>query len=367
MPENSIQSKLRETFSSANKEVWKRIASQELEGKSPEEILSWNSEDEIEFFSYYDASDEEKKNVSRNFRLTVADDPYFGPSKWLNVPSVTVTSEKSANQTALQHLTSGADGILFRMPEKINLVSLLKDIDWRYCSLFFESAHPEVFTTDLRLFVYENKIQFTQASGGLFWDGIPNFKTAGMGDSPLKNIIKIHASSSTNEIAVALSRGVNLFEQSINQSQDFFTTISFSIPVKTLFLDTIAKLKALRFLWFQVAQAYGFSRYQPDDLTIHVRSEAWIDEKFQPHGNMLKATTACMASVIGGANLITIHAEDEANSTMSRIARNVSNLLREESHLDKVADPAAGSFAIDTMTNEFAKTAWKIFQEGQKK
>lgn len=368
MPENYIQSTLRETFSSSSKEIWKRIASQELEGKSPEEILSWNSEDQIRFFAYYDDADRQTNLLSQNFRLTVAEDPYFGASKWLNIPRVTITSEKEANETALQHLTNGADGILFRINEKINLKNLLKDIDWRYCSLFFETSDPEIFISELIGFASENKIQINQTSGGLFWESIPNFKNDNIGQaSSLRNFLKISPSSSVKEISEALICGVEFFERSKKQSEDFFRTISFSLPVNGLFLETIAKLKAMRFLWFQVAQAYGFTSYDVGDLQIHARSEKWIAEKYQPHGNLLKSTTACMASVIGGANVITVEAEDETNSMMSRIARNVSSLLREESHLDKVSDPSAGAYAIDSMTFEFAKQAWKIFQEGQKK
>lgn len=366
MPENSIQSTLRETFSSSNKEVWKRIASQELEGKSPDEILSWNSEDEIRFFAYYDHTSEEKKSAYQNFQLTVAADPYFGASKWLNVPCITVTSEKTANQTAHQHLTNGADGILFKCSRKINFENLLQGIDWRYCSLFFEAANSEEFIFGLRTFVSTNNISLNIASGGLFWETVPNFKNDNISSLPLKNFLKIPRSTPVNEIVEALSLGVEFFERSKTQSEESFTSISFSLPINTLFLETVTKLKALRFLWYQVAMAYNFNNYKTEDLQIHASSEKWIEDKFQPHGNLLKSTTACMASIMGGANIITIHPEDEANSMMTRIARNVSNLLREESHLDKVADPTAGAYAIDAMTNEFAAQAWKIFQEGQK-
>jgi methylmalonyl-CoA mutase len=74
-----------------------------------------------------------------------------------------------------------------------------------------------------------------------------------------------------------------------------------------------------------------------------------------------------MASVIGGANAISILPEDEKNLTMTRAARNISNLLREESHFDKVVDASAGSYAIDTMVDEFAQQAWELFQERQVK
>lgn len=368
MPENSIQSTLRETFSSANKEVWKRIASQELEGKNSEEFLSWNTKDQVRFFAYYDGTDEAQNSLSKTFQLTVGDDPYFGPSKWLNIPQVTITSEKIANAAALQHLTNGADGILFRIIEKINFENLLKDIDWRYCSLFFEAPNTEIFISELKSFVSKNNVQFDQTTGGLFWENSPNFKNDNIeNESFLKNFIKIPTSSSVKEISEALSLGVEFFERSKKHSEEFFKTISFSMPVNGQLMETIAKLKALRFLWYQVGQAYGHQGYETGDLQIHARSEKWIEEKFQPHGNLLKSTISFMGAVIGGANAITVEVEDETNSMMNRIARNVSALLREESHLDKVSDPSAGAYAIDAMTNAFAKQAWKSFQEGQQK
>jgi methylmalonyl-CoA mutase len=98
-------------------------------------------------------------------------------------------------------------------------------------------------------------------------------------------------------------------------------------------------------------------------LHLHVRSASWIDEKFQPHGNLLKATTAAMAAVMGGCNALTIDADDANNITMTRMARNVSSILREESHLDKVADPLAGAYAVQEMTHALAHAAWPLLQQ----
>lgn len=367
MPENSIHSKLRETFSISNKEIWKRFASQEIEGKHPDEILSWNSEDQLSFFAYYDSSDEEKKNHPAHYQLTVAADPYFGPAKWLNIPRVTVTSEKSANQTAIQHLTNGADGILFKTDKKVNLDNLLTAIEWPYCSLFFQPTDAENFSKDLASFASTNKILLHEMNGGVFWDAIPDFKNQFIASSVFRNVLIVSSSSPIQEIVRALSLGVEFIERSEMQSEEFFRSIAFSVPVGPHFLETIAKLKALRFLWYQVAQAYGHLSYTSSNLVVHARSEKWIDEKFQPHGNMLKSTTACMASVIGGADAITVEAEDESNTMMTRIARNVSSLLREESHFDKVSDPSAGAYAIEVMTKQFAQQAWKIFQDNHNK
>lgn len=365
MPEKSIQSTLRETFSLHNKDVWKQFASQELEGKNPEEVLSWNTEDDISFSSYYDVTDLNQNNLADKFRLTVGDDPYFGPAKWLNIPVISVTSEKIANQTALQHLTSGADGILFESSEKLNLENLLDSIDWRFCSVFFRHAKSGSIQEQLQEYVLKKYPSINTFSGGLFWDVIPNFDKRVELLAGLKNYLTINSSTAVKEIAAALTAGVQFFEQSGNKSQAFFNTVAFSVPINNSFLESIAKLKAIRYLWFQVARAYGFESFEPSTLQLHARSEKWIEEKFQPHGNMLHSTVACMAAVIGGADAITIYPEDVTNTMMNRMARNVSNLVREESHLDKVSDPAAGAYAIDAITTEFSKQAWRIFQESQ--
>lgn len=125
---------------------------------------------------------------------------------------------------------------------------------------------------------------------------------------------------------------------------------------------TIAKLKALRLLWYQLSQAFELSNYKPGDLHLHTHSENWTSEEFQPHGNMIKSTTGALASVLGGCNSLTLDAEDESNVMMNYVALYVSNILKEESHIDKVCNAVAGAYAIENMVNEFSQAAWKEFQ-----
>ena len=122
----------------------------------------------------------------------------------------------------------------------------------------------------------------------------------------------------------------------------------------------IAKQKALRLLLYQVGQAFELRDYT--EVEINIRVEPWSDERFQPHSNMISGSVAALAAVAGGCNSLTILAEDENNMTMTRIARNVSNILREESHLNKVADPTAGAYAIENIVDRLAVTAWREFQ-----
>jgi methylmalonyl-CoA mutase len=81
---------------------------------------------------------------------------------------------------------------------------------------------------------------------------------------------------------------------------------------------------------------------------------------------MIKSTTASMAAIIGGCDSLSVLPEDETVPLMSRIASNVSNILREESHFDKVADPLAGSYVIADLTDKLAQQAWLHFQNQMK-
>src|SRR5436190_18952994 len=91
---------------------------------------------------------------------------------------------------------------------------------------------------------------------------------------------------------------------------------------------------------------------------VHCYTEAFVNEKYEPHGNMLKGTTASLAAIFGGCDMLTVDAEDGQQEMMSRAARNISNILREEVHLSKVADPVAGSYYVETLSAQIADAAW---------
>ena len=86
-----------------------------------------------------------------------------------------------------------------------------------------------------------------------------------------------------------------------------------------------------------------------------------------PHVNILRATIAVVAAALGGADAITVlpftAARGLPDAFARRIARNTQLILLEESHLAKVADPAAGSGAVEDLTDELCGAAWKLFQE----
>lgn len=368
--ENSILSALKATFPKSNKENWRRAASQEIDGKDPYVDLRWEGQDNLQFQPYYDHSDTISSLYLEKFSISPAENSFVGPRQWLCMPSVEIKDELTANKIALDHLANGADGILFNTKpiDNLDLSKLLQQIEWPYCSLSFQPGDLIFFENILPTFIGKNTADPSRLKGTLFWDTFPKkvdpsyyFKTT-KNFKPFGLIVK--QPSGLKEIAEALTSAVRFFEEIAdeNKTEQTFSSIAFSLSAGTNFLETVSRLKVLRMLWFQIAQAYGLTKFRNEDLHIHARSDVWSSENFQPHANMLKATTASIASICGGCDSLTIVPEDEHNSVMNRIARNVSSILREESHLNKVADPMSGSFALDSMQQEMAAHVWKLFQ-----
>lgn len=131
-------------------------------------------------------------------------------------------------------------------------------------------------------------------------------------------------------------------------------------------LMTIAKLRAARRLVARVAEASSAAA-AARHVKIAVTTSERMMAKRDPWVNMLRTTMACAAAAMGGADSITVlpftWALGKPDAFARRIARNTHNVLREESGLDRVADPAAGSFALEKLTSDLAEKAWALFQE----
>jgi methylmalonyl-CoA mutase len=127
---------------------------------------------------------------------------------------------------------------------------------------------------------------------------------------------------------------------------------------------TIAKFRAARQLWARVAEICGASIDARSQRQHAVTSRAMM-VRYDPWVNMLRTTVAAFAAGTGGADAVTVLPFDSAlgepDAFGRRIARNTSLLLVEESHVAKVADPAAGSYAVERLTDGLARAAWAEF------
>jgi methylmalonyl-CoA mutase len=127
---------------------------------------------------------------------------------------------------------------------------------------------------------------------------------------------------------------------------------------------TIAKFRALRKLWARIEAACGLA---PETCFISAETAWRMLARRDPQVNILRATIAVFAAALGGADAITVLPFTAAlglpDRFARRIARNSQLVLLEESHLAKVADPAAGSGSVEDLTGELCRAAWALFRE----
>ncbi len=116
----------------------------------------------------------------------------------------------------------------------------------------------------------------------------------------------------------------------------------------------IAKLRSARLLWKTVADAFGGN----GDVRIHARTAGENKTLYDPHVNMLRVTTEALSAIVGGCDSLTI----TPCGFDPHLAENVQHVLREESHLDKVQDPGAGSYYVEALTDALSAEAWALFQ-----
>ncbi len=139
------------------------------------------------------------------------------------------------------------------------------------------------------------------------------------------------------------------------------------MAVAPSYFPELAKLRALRRLWPTLLHAYGLPAKAAAGLRVHAATATWTQTTLDPHLNLLRATTEAMSAVLGGADSLSVGTFDSLfaapNDFSGRLARNLSLILREESHLDAVQDPAAGSYFVETLTDELARAAWALFQQ----
>jgi methylmalonyl-CoA mutase len=126
--------------------------------------------------------------------------------------------------------------------------------------------------------------------------------------------------------------------------------LTFVFGIGTNFFFEIAKLRAARLLW---------ARKSPSPMNIYARTALADKSIYDPYTNLLRATTQALSAAIGGCDTL----EVRPFGFSYRLAMNVQRILREESHMHRVADPAAGSYYIESLTDSIAREAWKVFQQ----
>lgn len=187
----------------------------------------------------------------------------------------------------------------------------------------------------------------------------------------LVNSVPYHNSGANvvQELAIAVATGVYLLQKLLDNGWELKKALSkfvFQFAIGSNFFMETAKLRAARLLWSKTAEAFG-SGPEERKMVISAETSKFTKTIFDPYVNMLRAGNEAFAAVIGGIQYLHTGSFDEPAGTgnlfSERVARNTQLVLKSEAHLEKVADPAGGSWYVESLTKELAEKAWELFIE----
>lgn len=357
---NSLLSK----FTIPEKSDWINAATKETGLPDPLSELSWQVTQELSFLPLYDQSDSDAIQYNESYALPSSAQEFRNARFWLNLPSVAVADAGAANKIALDHLTKGADGIFFFSTTDIQ--RRLEKIDLKACTVSFpvsDHKNVEAIGQFLREQSDPQHINFLWESTPLLpWNLLDHF---GRIEGVRALGVMVNPGNVVTEIADALFNGVTLIDLLTDAGFDpreVLPHIHFSLATSSDFFITMAKLRAIRRLWYQVIRAYRIEDFTFDQIFIHARCNPLKDPRFEPRGALISNTTTSIAAVCGGCDAITIFPEENETASSDRIARNVSTILADEAHMNKVADPFAGSYFVENLVRDLANASWNVFK-----
>jgi methylmalonyl-CoA mutase len=171
------------------------------------------------------------------------------------------------------------------------------------------------------------------------------------------------------EVAYALAtaaeyvRGAGAEGADVN---DICSRMAFTAGVGQNFFMEIAKLRALRMLWANVAKEFG-AEGDAQKIYLHTRTATINKTKNDQYVNMLRVTSESLSAVVAGVSSHTVAPFDEQfglpQEFSRRISRNTQLFLKEECNLRDTIDPAGGSWYVENLTAAIAEKAWALFQE----
>ena len=160
-------------------------------------------------------------------------------------------------------------------------------------------------------------------------------------------------------VKTALAKGLDV--------DDFAGRLSFFWAIGMNFYLEIAKMRAARLLWCKIMQGFGAKNPKSLMLRTHCQTSGWSLTEQDPYNNVVRTTIEAMAAVFGGTQSLHTNSFDEAialpTEFSARIARNTQLIIQEETHITNVVDPWAGSYLMETMTQQMADKAQAILDE----
>ncbi|MDH6355239.1 methylmalonyl-CoA mutase [Dysgonomonas sp. PH5-45] len=175
------------------------------------------------------------------------------------------------------------------------------------------------------------------------------------------------------ELAYTLADGMEYLKAGIDAGigvDTFAPRLSFFWAIGMNHFMEIAKMRAGRLLWAKIVKSFGAKNPKSLALRTHCQTSGWSLTEQDPFNNVGRTCIEAMAAALGHTQSLHTNALDEAialpTDFSARIARNTQIYIQEETQICKEIDPWAGSYYVETLTNELVHKAWELIQEIQK-
>jgi len=376
--------KLFSAFEPASKQSWKETAITDLKGADFDKKLVWKTDEDIAVQPFYTAEDWQDVSI-------IPHKSSSAKRSWTNYVEVDVKDLLEANKFMLRMMEFDVTGFLLNIleTETIHFSVLLKGIDPEKTEISFKLQSPSPtllhqyfsFVTaqghqlvNIHGFVQADVLEAwsTKATGPDFKNLAAQLKITAQAKNFKGLMLSSHAfvnagAGIVQEAAFLLNKLTDTIEslekEGLEQEQ-IISQLALHLAVGGDYFFEIAKLRAIKKLLTAILSCYSTAL---PDVPVLSSNAAWSKSLYDPTVNMLRNTTEAMSAILGGCNAILINPHDSTYKTPDefthRIALNISNLLKEESYFDKVTDPAAGSYYIETITAQLAEKMLQLFNE----
>jgi methylmalonyl-CoA mutase len=395
-------------FPPVKTEEWERKILEDLKGADYDEKLIWRTTDGMELRPYY-----RREDLSGLQYLDPSPGQYpfvhgnrISNNEWEIRQDIVVRSFAEGNKQAHDLLERGVTSPGFILNGNVlqtaqQMQELLSGIDLQRTSIHFtidsndysilqllsglvqkENLNPALVRGSLNLDPFghlfrsgrfyedqEKDMLVLKKAIGSAVSHLPSFKVLTVNACIFHNA----GASLIQELAFSLAAGaeyLSVLTDSGLTVDEIVPRMMFHFPSGTGYFPEIAKLRAARLLWSVITHTFGSQKTGTSGMYIHSSTSEWKTTIYDIYNNILRGTTGTMSAVMGGANSILVTPFDQATGNpgvfSERLARNTQIILKEEAYLNKVADPGAGSYYIENLTDTIAASAWQLFRETEK-
>lgn len=353
-------------------DTWKKLVLKELGEKTYEQIV-WNNENGFDLEPYQVAVDE-VYDVKR-------------PESWELCQELGDEDLKTLNKRALDSLMGGSNALAIstHIKSENDFAAAMAGIHLQYISVHFRAVSAPL---DLLHWLVnhckKNGIESKSLRGSmscnalnLSVDELKAITTFWKENFSVFRIFtvdaqKIHSGggNATLELSYAAASSHEVLNRLCDAGcnvDDASAMIQFDFSIGNSYFPEIAKFRALRVMWRTIVEAYKPEHNCSTNCFIYASTSTFLQTTKDIHNNLLRAVTQSMSGILGGANCVQVVPYDAVTGSSSdaslRLARNIQQLLIEESHLDKAGDVASGSFYVEHLTNQMVDKAWGMFRE----